>query len=823
MCEKQLILNHLNLILDENHEWSVLLGSKNGSCRVFFFTNNYLAVQEAIRLNNSGYNVFFCPNTMSSKPAKGRGEETDITTQNAIVVDIDIEGCDKHASTSKTRYPDSIQTALSFLPLEPSVVVSSGYGIHAYYLLNDTKQLSKETATTFIKALKRTAKRSGFTAKCVDSTFPLNHLFRLAGTKNFKEVNGSIPSNPPICRIISSSNKKYNLEDLIISADSVSPNESNDGLSPSSSIEVAAKRQPKSSKSAEADLAWGIYFFKRIAAERLSYEQWRNAIWIGHAVGVDLSTLDRWSSLDSARYAGTASIEKLISEYKDRGLGIGTLINYLKELEPNDPFTVPLNFKGYAIQLHYFYGNIFKYVEDTNQWILFENGVWNVSDYKSVIKLSKLHINMYDNLMAMNVFQDKNLIKFINAWTDPVIFDKILKIYGGLHMVKSTEFNSHRHLLNVANGVIDLRTGALLPHDPKYYFTYKLDVPYYPLADIMSNSVGLADLNTQASLSDANNPVSSTTTQISDIALGDIYNSLLQIQAFFESILPNEDTRNALLRYLGYCLTGEIKEQKALFIYGKGANGKSVLLNLLGKLLNDFSNFFNSSIFTFNPTDPTKPTTHLKNLKYIRLGMITELSQFNTLQSEQFKRLIGENYLKIRPMYSEEQTITIYFKFILSGNYQMDLTDANDIGVQRRIIQIDFLQDFRKSKDLDIEAKLTTPNSLTALLSLLVEQAKEYYKTGLLESAEMQSAKADYIKSNDFISEFIDEFCIREGMVKCKTFIEQLIENYPKNCESYSYKQLFNLIKNVPGITIKIHYGYRYFNGVSFKSKAISI
>lgn len=45
------------------------------------------------------------------------------------------------------------------------------------------------------------------------------------------------------------------------------------------------------------------------------------------------------------------------------------------------------------------------------------------------------------------------------------------------------KINQHPGLVNVANGMLDLATGEMLPHDSRYYSTYQLPITYDPNAD----------------------------------------------------------------------------------------------------------------------------------------------------------------------------------------------------------------------------------------------------------------------------------------------------------------------------------------------------
>ena len=80
--------------------------------------------------------------------------------------------------------------------------------------------------------------------------------------------------------------------------------------------------------------------------------------------------------------------------------------------------------------------------------------------------------------------------------------------------------------------------------------------------------------------------------------------------------------------------------------------------------------------------------------------------------------------------------------------------------------------------DRQLPEKLATPNARSAMLSILVAEAQAWYRGGLLESEEMVAAKDAYIAANDFISEFVNEFCeFGDGFIELREFTETLRDN----------------------------------------------
>jgi len=102
-------------------------------------------------------------------------------------------------------------------------------------------------------------------------------------------------------------------------------------------------------------------------------------------------------------------------------------------------------------------------------------------------------------------------------------------------------------LVNLENGILNLKTKKLESHTSQYVFLHKLPIEYRKEA------------------------------------------SCPKIQEFLEEITSTESEAGALLDYVAYTLYREYIFHKALILIGVGENGKSVFLNLVQKFLGDYN------------------------------------------------------------------------------------------------------------------------------------------------------------------------------------------------------------------------------------------
>jgi putative DNA primase/helicase len=121
-------------------------------------------------------------------------------------------------------------------------------------------------------------------------------------------------------------------------------------------------------------------------------------------------------------------------------------------------------------------------------------------------------------------------------------------------------FDASLHHLNVQNGVLDLRTGAVEPHQATQRFTYCLPIPY---------------------LVDADRSVWTK---------------------FLQEVLDDQEIIDCLQTYIGYTLTGLTTLEKFVYLTGKhGRNGKGTFTQTLTKLLGEpLSKEVDFSTFTRN-------------------------------------------------------------------------------------------------------------------------------------------------------------------------------------------------------------------------------
>ena len=166
----------------------------------------------AIELSDEGKDVYFGVNLMDESPSRNtRVKAAHVTLQTATITDIDILG-GEHIDPEK--YPADFDTAKSFLPFTPSLIINSGYGLHAYCIYSTPITISDENrkqATDlnkkFINAIQ---KRAGKFSKAVDSVHDLPRVLRVPGTYNYKCGK----EHAPLCQLIETFDVRFTATDL---------------------------------------------------------------------------------------------------------------------------------------------------------------------------------------------------------------------------------------------------------------------------------------------------------------------------------------------------------------------------------------------------------------------------------------------------------------------------------------------------------------------------------------------------------------------------------------------------------------------------------
>ena len=422
-----------------------------------------------------------------------------------------------------------------------------------------------------------------------------------------------------------------------------------------------------------------------------------------------------------------------------------------------------------ARRLEYLFGNRLRYLQDTDRWLTYSAGLWSRAPKSQNACLYPFVVKAAEILKANAADEDENKIAATFRGKNIQYAFNFLKGLDSV-IIKQKDLDNHSELLNCLNGVIDLQTGKLMTASPELLLTQQCAAIY----------------------TGERNPI---------------------VEKFLHDILPDEETLTALIRWLGYCLTGEVSEEKAFLFYGSGGNGKGTLTLLLMSLFYDYATSLPVTAVceAGRMSDAGAATTELNQLEKKRLAIVEELPQGRKLDTAKFKLLTGGDKIPIRRLHEEFTMIDPTHKIVISGNYRPELTDARDPGLIRRIHGVDFLQHFTDlNRDPHLKKKLLAPDALSGLLTILVAAAKAWYQHGLIFSNAMETSTRNYFAQNDFLSEFISEFCeYGDGkFIEINSFLKRLKEEYPAETRTISDRNLKDMIKRLHGrngITYKRH------------------
>lgn len=251
-----------------------------------------------------------------------------------------------------------------------------------------------------------------------------------------------------------------------------------------------------------------------------------------------------------------------------------------------------------------------------------------------------------------------------------------------------------------------------------------------------------------------------------------------RFDAFLEQIQPNIVMRRFLQRWFGLSLTG-MDVQKLAFFHGGGANGKSVLVDLMARMAGDYSATAKiESLTGKNKKSGSDSQPDLIPLIGARLVRTSEPEEGERLQEGLVKALTGGEPMMVRDLFSGMIVFQPIFKLTISGNHLPDIRGGDD-GIWRRLMLVQFPVQIPEEKRIPKkELDDILWNERSGILNWLIHGILDYLEGGLQEPKEVQAATDSYRKDSDPVGTFLQDATIVSGYEGDFMTARELIEAF---------------------------------------------
>lgn len=278
---------------------------------------------------------------------------------------------------------------------------------------------------------------------------------------------------------------------------------------------------------------------------------------------------------------------------------------------------------------------------------------------------------------------------------------------------EAEELDADPFKLNCNTGTIDLRSGTLLRHDPEDLITKLAPVDFDPDAGV-------------------NCP---------------------RFVAFLRECMGGDDELvGYLLRFLGYCLTGDTREHVFGLWHGSGRNGKSTLIELMLRILGDYARALPSDVLL--DTGSAQHATALMDLRGARFCSTVEPASGKRINDALVKQLTGGDRIAARRMRQDFVEFSPTHKIVMACNARPIVRDQG-AAFWARVAAVSWGVSFLGREDRTLEATLEA--EAPGILAILVAGCRAWQSQGLCPPTSVSEAREEYRQSQDTIGAFVDE------------------------------------------------------------------
>lgn len=358
-----------------------------------------------------------------------------------------------------------------------------------------------------------------------------------------------------------------------------------------------------------------------------------------------------------------------------------------------------------------------RYCKSRKKWLKWGGNIWKVDEGGEVHRAAIITVRAVKyvaNFIKDNDSKSK-LIKWAKDSESMARRSAMINTAMHLKPLETTvdDYDQNHLLAGVKNGTLDLMSGGFTESIREDYISMQFNVEYDPSA------------------------------------------TAPRWEQFLDEIFAGDkELISWIQRAVGYSLTGDISEQVMFILYGGGANGKSVFLEVLTNLLGDYA--ANTPFSTFEMNKRNEATNDLAALRGKRFITAIETNEDRRLDEARVKSVTGGDRITCRFLYGEYFTYRPSFKIWMAVNHK-PLIKGTDRGIWRRICLIPFTQNFEGKADKELTSKLRA--ELSGILNWALAGLKDWKQQGIGRAKAIELASDEYRKESDLLQQWLNE-CI---------------------------------------------------------------
>lgn len=344
-----------------------------------------------------------------------------------------------------------------------------------------------------------------------------------------------------------------------------------------------------------------------------------------------------------------------------------------------------LNDKGLSRMFAKIFGSVLRYSPKKKRWLYYDGKVWREDEANSTAKsFAKL---FSDELMSYceNMSLDDDATKKISQLDSMSKRNTIIHDAECEMTIDVESFNRNIMLFNCQNGTLDLTKCTLIPHNSEH----------------MLSKISRATYDNTAKCE--------------------------RWKLFIDEIMEGDKEKaDYLQRILGYCLTGDTREEKFYILYGATSrNGKSTLIETISYILGGEKGYSASvnpaSLSSARDKNTAKAHGDIARLAGARMAVTSELPANMTLDTGLLKAMTGGDSLTVRHLYSSEFEFISQFKLFMNTNHLPTITDGSVFDSGRANV-IEFNRHFtEQEQDKTLKRKFKKAENMSGILNWLIE------------------------------------------------------------------------------------------------------